>query len=283
VPPRQDEPIQFDPIPPPPDEELESDVPQPIGVPLDYTAPGRRGERVPKFDPRTGDPMGFVPGSSTPSRIAPRYFEGDEGRPAMGNPQEIWALQRKLVRIGLLQGTTFQRGVWDPASQSAYTWLLGLANRNGFSDQQMLEQMLQAPDRFLVDVQDAMRGENRPPLITQTTDPKTLRQVFRRSIIDLTGEGWTQAEIDQMVQSYNDVELRRQRQAYNLEAPGSEGGNVVTIPEPEAFIEAKIHEQDPLAIPAHEMAQFAQESLSFLSSPAWGSGISGSSLQGGQL
>jgi len=110
--------------------------------------------------------------------------------------------------------------------------------------------------------------QTRAPLVTQTTDPEELKLVFRKAVIDTLGQGWDQGKIDQMVRSYNDLETKQQRAAYDAELTG---GNVVSVPSPEAFITAQATEQDPAAAQGQDMLEYMDDFLKHATSPAWGS------------
>jgi hypothetical protein len=108
-----------------------------------------------------------------------------------------------------------------------------------------------------------------PPLVTRTTDPAVLRQVFRRSVIELLGEGWDQGQIDGMVQAYNQMEQQRQQSAYDQQL---EGGSYVDIPSPEGWIEARVAERDPAGMQKAEAMTMIDDTLGALAAPAWGVG-----------
>lgn len=112
---------------------------------MDLMSPGDEVERaIGGFDPnlpRRENPLDTLmertvaPGLATAmdnieADSKPRYFEGDESKPAIGPPEEIARLQKRMVSAGVLQ-SEFHLGVWDQTSQSAYTRLLAHANARG--------------------------------------------------------------------------------------------------------------------------------------------------------
>lgn len=242
---------------------------QPIGVPADYSIP------VPITNPVQIREMG---GGVTMQR--PAYWDGDEWIPSSFSAMEIFQLQSALARVGLLRGT-WSGGYWDDASRKAYRELLGMANARGSrnADQLLNEMLTQTQELggalFTIDENGNIvmtRGEGtetRAPLVTRTTDPASLRSVFRRSVIELLGEGWSEDQINDMVAAYNSMEVSRQKAAYDAQLTG---GSVMDIPSPESFIEAKVQEMDPTGVQANTALNLASDFMSLAGSPAWGVG-----------
>lgn len=272
---------------PPPATSRDKSGPSPIGVPEQYKVPkvsyGREEMGDVRFgrDTRQVYEKGLDP-YDQPGRTT--YYSGDEYIPANLPAEQIWELQQMLARVGLLRGT-FSRSVWDQTTRNAYSQLLGLANAQGIDANMALQQLLSSSDgtvdgtgQWTVDefgnVVPAGQGEGPPPLVTRTTDPAALRQTFRKAVIDILGEGWSQDEINKMVAAYNNVEIQRQTQAYNATygIGGQEGGNVMDIPSPEAFIEAEVLKKDPVGAQTAEALDFTQEFMDIAGSPAWGIG-----------
>lgn len=271
---RQQDPVD-DPSSVPTDEDEEETKKKLIGgFPDDYSVPVVKHGREEMGDIRFRRPSQSYIGANVPT-----YYVGDEYIPANFPGDQIWALQQALAKVGLLTGT-FSKQVWDGPTRNAYKALLALANAQGINANTALEQMMsQARDqenvRYTVDengnIVPVGSGEEVPPLIMRTTDPKMLRQTFRRAVIDTLGEGWSEAEINKMVEAYNNVERMRQTQAYNMELAG-EGGEIVDIPSPEAFVQSEILRQDPVGAQTEEALGFVGEFMNNISSPAWGVG-----------
>jgi hypothetical protein len=65
-------------------------------------------------------------------RVGPRYFEGDDWKPAMRPPEEIATEQRKLLAAGFLTpGDGVRLGFWDEPTRRAYAEALSAANASG--------------------------------------------------------------------------------------------------------------------------------------------------------
>lgn len=239
----------------------------PIGVPSDYeTRP------YSTMDPRQRDIMAGY-GVNTPERgpLTPvssgqggdaewPYYDGDEYFPGQLAPDSIAMLQKQMASLGLLSpNTRFRLGVWDAASQKAYRSLLAYANQQGMNYKQALTHMESVGMGFTVDefgniIPVGMEAEQ--PMPTQTTSPEELKLVFRAAVIDTLGQGWDQEKIDRMVASYNDMEIKQQRAAYEADLSG---GNVVGIPSPEAFAVSYAEEQDPAKAQGEDMLGFYNE------------------------
>lgn len=252
--------------PPPP---VTGEGPQPIGVPQGYTVP------VPVTNPvqlREGS------GGSTIQR--PTYFDGDDWLPSSYSAVEIFQMQTALAKVGLLRGT-WSGGYWDDSTRKAYRELLGMANARGSrnADTLLNEMLTQSQELggalFTVDENGNVvmtrpgSQDQRAPLVTRTTDPAALRNVFRRSVIELLGEGWSEDQINGMVKSYNDMEVQRQTAAYNAQETG---GSIQDIPSPESFIESQVQAKDPIGVQANEALGFASDFMQLASSTAWGVG-----------
>lgn len=217
-------------------------------------------------------------GYSTPITQSPRYYEGDQDVPGSFSADRIMELQQNLAKTGLLTGN-FTLGYYDETTRKAYRRLLEMANRAGIDADQLLNEMngmasttgggTWGVDEFGNIVRTDGPGSELPPLVTRTTDPSVLRQVFRRSVIELLGEGWDQTQIDGMVAAYNKMEQDRQQQAYDQQLTG---GSYVDIPSPEGWIEAQVQEKDPAGAQKAEAMNMMGDTLGMLADTAWGVG-----------
>lgn len=228
----------------------------PIGVPEDYTAVIEN----PVLQDRTSSPTA-VEAAARDRFIerAPRYFEGDEFKPAQLGPASIAELQRQMVEAGLLTDS-FRLGVWDSATVAAYRDLLSYANASGLTDRQALL-------RYRAGEQ--VGEPERAPLVIQQSNPEELRRVFRQAVIETLGVGWDRGRIDQAVQAYMAEEARVQREAYDLELTG---GTITNIPSPETFIEERARREEPVEAQVHDTLDFVQQFMSLANSSAWSGG-----------
>jgi len=260
----------------------ERDRPKPLGVPEGYMAPYTRGPEPQGTADSAAQRAKAGLGPGTIGKRGPSYFDGDQYRPASLDPASIGKLQASLAAAGLLED--FRYGVWDEASQDAYASLLGEANASGLSAEAALQRRAQG-----VSINQSGSGsggggsghwefdENGepffvedpfvpPPLQVKTTNKDDLRRVFRSAVIEKLGQGWSQAQIDELVDSYNWKELAVQTDAYSQEvgrledefygrAPRSNQITSVSPPSPETFVETEMQRRDPVGFQAGQITQ----------------------------
>ncbi len=165
-----------------------------IGVPADHVAaPSNQHPNAGRMTAAPGAGMaGFGPST-------PRYREGDEWRPAGFSVEKITALQRQLVRAGLLDGD-FAWGWFDTPTREAYRGLLGAANLRGLDQGRALGQLIdQRATQVEERRQQAMETFEPEPFLG--IDPSSARQQARQFMVangrrptDITDE-----ELDEMV------------------------------------------------------------------------------------
>jgi len=262
--------------------EEEVKPPKPLGVPEGYTTPIVRGPEPQGSADSAAQRAKAGLGPGTIGKRGPSYFDGDQYRPASLDPASIGKLQASLAAAGLLED--FRYGVWDKASQDAYASLLGEANASGLSAEAALQQRAQG-----VSINQSGSGSGSgggghwefdengepffvedpfvpPPLQVKTTNKDDLRRVFRSAVIEKLGEGWSQAQIDELVDSYNWKELAVQTDAYSQEVgrledefygrtPTSNQITSVSPPSPETFVEDEMRRRDPVGFQAGQITQ----------------------------
>lgn len=245
---------------------------KPIGVPEDYTSPFTRGgnysARGAEVWAEAGRPHGSI------GARPPMYWEGDEYAPGRLSPDAIADLQANLASAGLLTDR-FRYGVFDEATRNAYAQLLGEANSAGVPFRELLAQRQQSITMggdtgmgFDENGNPIMAPYQAPPLEIKTTNKDDLRRAFRTSIIDTIGEGWSQAQINEMVDAYNWQEIKVQKDAYDqitaLERSEYEGtrdpagGEMITevsVPDPNTFLEQEMIRRDPQGYQAGRVVQ----------------------------
>lgn len=276
MPPRRPRQNTSDRLGPPPAPDASGSRPEriPIGMPEEFAEgiPQRSRVAIERRDNGWEYPMNV----QRPERRPVRYFLGDEMEPmTWGDRERVERLQRQLVDLGLLD--SYIPGYWDQNGANAYMHVLAYANQWDMSAEQAL---IQLPAR--VEDELAQQGRETPPLTVRLTPADDLRQLFRRATTELTGMGWSRSEVDAAIRAYHDVERSRQQAEYEMTYSGSRdpeedfygtGGELEGPPSPEAFIEARVMEQDPEGMQAHQMLGLAQETLQFIGSPAYGAGI----------
>ena len=263
----------------------------PLGVPDDYRVAGIKPESFRGMSPRAAE--GWASQGQGPMdlrEIGPRYYDGDQYRPAQYPVERIIDMQRRLTIAGFLDPGDIRLGSWTGATVKAYEELLGYANQIGLDADAALYHAAQAgPAAFGEDGSGSGGGGGYtidpetgelvpasemfvpPALEIRTTNKDDLRRVFRQATSELTGVGWSPDQIERMVQAYNQQEVQVQRDAYNQEveimrqefagtSPGgqeytpSSAAREVNMPSPDTFLENQVREQDLEGYQANQVA-----------------------------
>jgi hypothetical protein len=249
---------------------------KPLGVPEDYTTlVGRSWTPSPGRSGRVN-----LPALRYTAAQRPRYMEGDEWRPASQGPESIANLQTALVVAGYIDATTRIRlGSWDETSREAYADLLSDANAAGMTVEMMLNERAMTmdvggedggPGGFHIDPNTGQPVPNEfvPPhaLPLKLPSREDLRAVTRDVIIDRLGEGWSQEEIDKLVDNFigmaqgraqeaYQAEVARERQAWETGQPITNVAVDLDIPTAEAFAENEARRRDPGGFEATQVAE----------------------------
>jgi len=222
------------------------------------------GERLPKV-PLASYAHGYSYAQGRYPGGVPRYFDGADMLPAGLPPHNIAALQRMMVDSGLLKNPRY--GFWDEESQDAYRQALHESNQKGTDVQTLLA--------TYSEVAAAAEAEARGPFVApaleiKTHNPKDLDAVFRKSVIELLGEGWSQADIERARNAYIAEETRiqtdaqmqqieRLRQEYEYKgggpAPTIDKTTEVVIRDPNLYIEDEAKRRDPAGYQATQIAE----------------------------
>lgn len=259
----------------------DEDGPKPIGVPEGYAA-----VRRPIFG--AGLAGGSIRAREQPDGGAykrpAQYFDGDEWKPANLRADSVAAIQRAMVEAGILGWGDFNYKIWDNKTADAYKEVLSVANAQGVTDRMALTQMAMSGGAYGrggggQGGEGGGQGEfigfdengepmfapfQPPPLELKTSNKKDLHRVFRKSIIEELGEGWSEEDISEMVDAYNWREIQVQKEAYDKEVGlmrrefGGEdiGGEVITsvdVESPETFLEERARAKDPVGYGAGQL------------------------------
>lgn len=251
--------------PPGPDTGTTTGPGKPIGVPEDYPIHFPKRPSLAQLRESTNQPL--KPGQKPTSTLgqAPFYMDGDDWIPANYSPDMIFSIQQGLVTAGLLT-SSYSTHVWDQPTRMAYRELLAISNASGMRAEEKLAELLATAAAGGIQ----RPGTPPPPLVTRTTDPESLRQVFRKAVIDLTGQGWNRAQIDSAISAYNQIEVQRQQEAYNATYYNG-GGNVQDIPDPTSYIESKVQAENPDAVAGESALNFIDLFVNTATGSGWGS------------
>ncbi len=238
-----------------------------------------RGQRAPGSH---GFDLGGGPGSRV---VGPRYFADDEYAPANYKPNIIASMQRDMASVGLYdQNASLISGDWGEESASAFRRLLAYANQHGMPWQIALNHLraqIQGTQggalaggtggRFRIDRNGNLvpfdQPADREPLVTHTTDPRTLNILFRELSMNLLGQALSPDQVTSMTAAYNQMEAQRQQEAYNAQVAG---GSVLDIPSPESFGQAQLEAEHPQEVATNKGLNYMSDAMQMLASPAWG-------------
>jgi hypothetical protein len=181
----------------------------------------------------------------------PRYFDGDEFLPGNISPNSIAALQREMVRAGLLDSPRW--GHWDEESQSAYRQLLREANTKGLDYETLLRQYSEAAT-LGTEEQAVFTPPEALPL--ELPSDEDLRHVVRGVSIEKLGIAWRPEDTEQFVQQYKamaqgraqaayEAEVERQRAAFDRGEPVSNVAIEMDIPTAEVWADEEARRRDP--------------------------------------
>jgi len=196
----------------------------PIGVPGDYAA---RVER------EYGNPNGEIGGGvgTRTVSIAPRYFDGDEWRPANLPPDRIAEQQRALVDAGLLAEKDYHAeiGSWGQRSVDAYARLLQNANATGLSADEALG-TLQSAAAARGKAPDPSRVPE--PLVIRLTNPDDIKALANDVSVRRLGRRLSDDQLERHVAAWQSSEREAQERQYQMTGSGLPGGTGGTIIDP---------------------------------------------------
>jgi hypothetical protein len=215
--------------------------------------------------------------------VPARYYTDDEYAPANFTDDVIRELQRQLAYVGLFdQNASIIPGDWGEETASAFRRLLAYSNQHGMAYRTALTQLRSKVDaaggpsaggRMMIDefgnlvpASDALAAQ-RPPLLTRTTDPRTVGIVAREVSMNLLGQALSPDQVSAFTEAYNQMEVARQQEAYDKQLTG---GSVVDIPSTEAFMQGEIESKYPAEAAQYKGVQYLNDAMQLLASPAWG-------------
>jgi hypothetical protein len=191
-----------------------------------------------------------------------------------------------MAQIGLYdQNATLISGDWGEETATAFRRLLAYSNQHGMPYRVALNNLRAQVEgnnaltggtggsggRFRIDRNGNLvpidQPADREPLVTRTTDPRTLNILFRELSQKLLGQSLSPDQVSAMSSAYNQMEVQRQQEAYNAQVAG---GSVVDIPSPESFGQAQIEQEHPEEVATNTGLNYMSEAMQMLGSPAWG-------------
>lgn len=183
-----------------------------IGVPEGYKPPLTEPAGPPP--PGRTDYLQTSLGTAASKHV---YVDGDEFGPMHEPHAQIIALQDALVKAGLLDPTTYHKGVWDTNSAAAYKIVLANANGYGASAPDMLNAMVANPPARLK-AQKAPYELTNPIGIAATVSGGGPHQ--SNTARELLGKDLPASEVQAFTKWYQDQETLA-RTAYQSAGSGS--------------------------------------------------------------
>lgn len=135
-------------------------------------------------------------------------------------------LQAQLVQIGLLDIKKVAPGIWGPAERAAYKKLLGEANVNGITAQEMIALKSANPTIG----QQLGPSDGRGPNIVQETNPLDIIATAQEVAQKRLGRDLSEKDLEPLVKHFQAMEAGAQNKAYAMGGTKGEGGTVVTPP-----------------------------------------------------
>lgn len=194
---------------------------QPLGPPTEFY-----GERA-AVAPGTA---GFTP-----------FLKGDEWTPAYAPPEIRARLQAKMNAAGLYGTAGYQPGVWTNDDAGAYQVILETANARGVADPEQALDLFAAEAR----VTNPKAKAPRAPLVVSYADPEAVRQVVRKSALDMLGQRLGNADESRIVQAYQAYTTQSQQAQYAASNPEGMGGSYTEPMSAQAFAQAQVEATDP--------------------------------------
>lgn len=214
--------------------------------------PGTPSRDYPILAPAGADLMGqFGLDLGTSFSKQPQYVAGDEWKPG-SNPDFNYRrdLQYKLLQLNLFDSEAeFRVGEWGPETAAAYARALAAANSSFMTIEEWMEQAIANPAMAI----KAKGGSTRKPLTVVVTDPEDLKATARGVASTLFGRNVKLPDefMQQMINDYQALQRERQIQNYNMEEVG---GEMVDIPDQQAYISNRIEQQYPMQTQQDEFA-----------------------------
>lgn len=188
------------------------------------------------------------------------------------SPLEIASIQAVLAEAGVLR-SNYSNGRAGPETISAYEEVLRLSNVQGAAPSVVLRNLSAANfarnlgasvgNAATQAVNGSGGGATRAPFTAQVTNSDDLREVFRNSVVELTGSNDTGIDVDAMVEAYQSVQKNTQAKAYNTAATG---GTVEQAPSIETFARTQLEENAPQQVQSNDVVERAGQLFDMLGS-----------------
>lgn len=221
-----------------------------IGIPDDYDQRALRERFRSKEFPKG---RYYRARSGRVTAVRSRYLEGDEWKLLAGrSPEDIYDIQARLVRTGVLSAKSFQPGIADTATRKAFVDILAEANQNGMRWGDWLDGRVELADATGF---TPSTGRTRAPLSITLTNPDDIKADLGAQSTNLLGSQLD--DPDKIVQEVHAQETAYQTAAYNAD----ETGATVTKP---PDLQASLIAKHPDAYAVNRLGQNAQSFINLM-------------------
>lgn len=212
-----------------------------------------------------------VAGANAPQTLGPgpqfyanqQKFLAEQGAPrdptfVPYNSDEVWVpgyainrddrarLKARMNAVGLYGTTGYKPGSWTDEDARAYQTVLEAANAMGVRDANVVI------DNLGEDAKAGARVQGpRAPLVSNISNPDTIRSVLRETAYSLTGSRLSEAEEQSLIAAYQGQQQASQQANYAAGGTGGPGGTVVDAATLQGFAEGQIEKMRPGDVAAH--------------------------------
>lgn len=204
---------------------------------------------------------------------AAAYANGSQYLPVLQSwsPQDIATIQTRMVNTGLLANTDYRAGVWDTASQRAFTEVLGVANNMGRPWQDALSSY-ESGTAMVWDSKTntyvkatAGTARTRAPIVTRFTSPDDLATTAQEVATNKLGRSFTPEELQKFIAAYHGTEAASS--AAQGAVSGVTGGGFTAPASPDVAAETFAKQADPTAYNAEQFLPLVQKMNDMLAGP----------------
>ncbi len=179
------------------------------------------------------------------------------------SPTQVKKIQRALAGAGAVESVNYGR--IDQQTIDAFEDVMAVSNQNDIPLMNVLGRMAAGWRDYDLAAKQERAARNagpvRAPFTARVSNAEELRQFFQNELVEMTGSGSTNVDIDRMVRNYQAEQRNAQARAYNA-APT--GGVVEAEMSPDAYAEQQFREAAPVEMQANSAIERAGDLLGML-------------------
>jgi hypothetical protein len=208
-------------------------------------------------------------------KTAPAYANGSQYLPVIQSwsPQDIATVQSRMVNTGLLANTDYRAGVWDTASQRAFTEVLGVANNMGRPWQDALANyesgtaMMWDPKTNTYVKATPGTARTNAHVITNFTSPDDLATTAQEVATSKLGRSFSPEELQKFIAAYHGTEQKATADQAAASATGVAGGSFTSPASLKAAATTFAQQTDPNAYNGEQFLPLVDKMNQLLSGP----------------